>query len=659
MLTYFRPSQLGALSPESSHMEAALFQAETTLILEPTVSVVLNPDEPLVATTVAVNAAPEHGSWQTRCKKFCESNALLVQHVLLPSKRSKRDLRVVILHGSTPIAAVVGTYCYAGTQEGINGNVERVYEYALHAAKRAIEDGLCPAPTLRQVESLVSVPWTSLAKRGLYVSVSLAAIDNTDDRSQAVHKAIGHAEIAALGVDGEGQGWCTCGWCAHPARTSCPAGPTHVQVGVFFVGGGTPVVICDYVDSMTSWASLLRASMTERTVVGVWGGGGADDALALRLTGKAAVDLQAKTAFCTHLRGRLSPRVKASRQLSLKSALHALHPPADEPDAPYDKHQHLHQHELHFGAWQRATRQKMTQEHKDYAEVDGYAVGRLTVDYIEFMRLHRDASQRAADPVEFVPATHEHSIQPGPPSSSPAARSPARKIARREVPDWDGNANTLDEFTAAICAYSTSETDAGHDVGDRDLAWVPGGPLDYHRRWYVLPSGAVAGIYYGTWDGHEYIRKFAEGEPSRASSGANTPTSSSVSTLCAAIDICLHNGVAPIFRGPRPDIVPASDGTLALGMDLSTCRAWTLHLGMETHVVHEHLPGAMECSQAVPEPEPAWPYALRGLAHIFDDEERAWIRTLPEDDELYARVDVYLREREHERERSGAPLWYL
>ena len=171
---------------------------------------------------------------------------------------------------------------------------------------------------------------------------------------------------------------------------------------------------------------------------------------------------------------------------------------------------------------------------------------------------------------------------------------------------------------ATICAerkrglFLAALADAGTSVGKRvisearamaDITSAKGRSHTFDARvgephlrktvgWYVLPYGAVAGIYYGTWDGHEHIRKFAEGEPSRA----NTPTSRSVNTLCAAIEFCLHNGIAPIFKGPRPDIVPTSDGTLALGMDLSTCRAWTLALGMETHIAHEHLPGDMGCS---------------------------------------------------------------
>jgi hypothetical protein len=68
-----------------------------------------------------------------------------------------------------------------------------------------------------------------------------------------------------------------------------------------------------------------------------------------------------------------------------------------------------------------------------------------------------------------------------------------------QVPLWDGRADTIQQFTAEMHAYARGQAAAGHNVTDNylrsDGLAMHRGPLDGHRRWYVLPNGTVAGVY--------------------------------------------------------------------------------------------------------------------------------------------------------------------
>ena len=211
---------------------------------------------------VAVNPAPMHGSWQSRCTAFVARNGLSLVHTPLSmensivrgSSKSKRHLKVVVLHFKRALGFATGLECYMGNAATVNINVELVYQFALAVAHWAIELGVCPPPTL--VVVLDPALWTSIATHGLFVELDLTPLDHQDSRRNRVAQVIGNYEISVVGVDGEGQGWCTCGRCVRPHPTSCQI--THVQIGLFFTHKEyEPVVICDYHDSVQQWVPLL------------------------------------------------------------------------------------------------------------------------------------------------------------------------------------------------------------------------------------------------------------------------------------------------------------------------------------------------------------------------------------------------------------------
>lgn len=85
--------------------------------------------------------------------------------------------------------------------------------------------------------------------------------------------------------------------------------------------------------------------------------------------------------------------------------------------------------------------------------------------------------------------------------------------------------------------------------GDESGAAAPTKTIErvaHGARFYVLPSGENAGIYFGTWNAPDNIRSKAEG----VSADRGKPTSRRASTLQEASVLCMEYGVDPIFFGP-------------------------------------------------------------------------------------------------------------
>lgn len=74
------------------------------------------------------------------------------------------------------------------------------------------------------------------------------------------------------------------------------------------------------------------------------------------------------------------------------------------------------------------------------------------------------------------------------------------------------------------------------------------------RRWYVIPNGANAGIYFGSWNAPEHIRVYAEG----ISASIGRPTSEKCDDIDDAVDACERYDIEPIFRGPDASVLPFS-----------------------------------------------------------------------------------------------------
>jgi hypothetical protein len=443
---------------------------------------------PPVHRRISVNPAPERGSWQTRCRTFCTKNGLSVDHT---RTNAKKDLLVAIFHTTNRLGHAIGHDCFGGDAARTNSNVEYVYEFALAVAQCAIEVGLCPPPTLR-VASLLLVPWTSLAARGLYTAIDLTPLNDVESRVGRVAQALGGARIVAAGVDGEGQGWCTCGTCPTPRRTRCQI--THVQIGLLLEGHGGPLVICDYTDSMLQWSPLLLARLEPRTLIAIWGGDGLDDDLAIRLFNRRPVDLQRQSFFVSHLRSRLPPASRSSQPLSLKWAMHSLiAPTAERPDAPYQKHSHLHDYDDHFGAWQRASRHKMTAEHKAYGQVDGFAVAKLAAEFLRWQKPREEALRLTAtrevhwgysasswsEQVLAEGAGSSSSPAVASSSSSPAYSPESSPILAPEPcgaePDTDGPGST----TTSVNLTNAIETNTPDNVAGGFTWDLPGYKVDF------------------------------------------------------------------------------------------------------------------------------------------------------------------------------------
>ena len=98
-----------------------------------------------------------------------------------------------------------------------------------------------------------------------------------------------------------------------------------------------------------------------------------------------------------------------------------------------------------------------------------------------------------------------------------------------------------------------------HGSGSGDNMFTPGDPrprssATIKPRIYIIPTGGPgrAGIFYGTWDAPDHLRKVAEGTPARG-----MPTSLKANTLEDAVARCLSstdndgNSYCTTFRGPR------------------------------------------------------------------------------------------------------------
>jgi hypothetical protein len=92
-------------------------------------------------------------------------------------------------------------------------------------------------------------------------------------------------------------------------------------------------------------------------------------------------------------------------------------------------------------------------------------------------------------------------------------------------------------------------------------------PKPLNRRWYLAPNGDEAGIYYGTWDEPENIRKVVEGVP--APVGRPTSRSADSLEMVLAFNATLHPPADPIFRGPNASILPPENADIKLHQDLS------------------------------------------------------------------------------------------
>ena len=79
------------------------------------------------------------------------------------------------------------------------------------------------------------------------------------------------------------------------------------------------------------------------------------------------------------------------------------------------------------------------------------------------------------------------------------------------------------------------------------------------RKWYVLPSGPIRGIYYGTWNSPDNIRAIAEG----VSAAPGMPTSRVATTINVAIVLCSEYGIPCTYRGPHAG--PRMENSLIIG----------------------------------------------------------------------------------------------
>jgi hypothetical protein len=351
-----------------------------------------NPSLPIEGVRqVAVNVPPDGGLWATRLQTFLAHNGLAMVRQKLPSKTSPKDLKIAILHDGCEVGWARGDGVYGHAQ--VDANAELVCQWALSVAWWALEEGLAPPPApWATPPKAATAPYTAMHYRGLYLCIDLTRIDGAPTLRQsivgtAIARALGgrpHEYLEAVFIDGEGQGWCTCPpTCCRPCKdvfnARCKA--THVQVALVFSTQPT-VVICDYAETAGDWTPLVSGATKPHaagtTLFAVWGGMGVDEELARSFFDAPIVDLQGRAQFCRHLRSMVSGPARAlaeaSQPLGLKWAGHALCPPASQPELAYDLHKDLHD-PVHFGCWQRERRDKLTEEHRAYAAVDGYVGG--------------------------------------------------------------------------------------------------------------------------------------------------------------------------------------------------------------------------------------------------------------------------------------------
>ena len=560
--------------------------------------VLTSPQLPLrESCVVVVNLPPEHGAWGTRLNTFVAQNGLSLQRVKGPSVTKPKDLSMVIWHNKREVARADGTGVFG---DRVNDNIETLCHWALAAAWWAIEYGDAPAPQpLVPRQPTFKPAYTDLHRRELYHHVDLTTFDGSpaarraivanavEERRSALPESQ-HKYLDAVFVDGEGQGWCTCGGCLHRCPAKCRV--THVQVALLFADQSI-LVVCDYVDSAAHWASVVSDAATPptpgNTLFAVWGGEDVDARLARSLFDRVIIDVQSNLAFRAHLLTKIQQpalaRARESKPLSLKWAAHALRPPLERPDLPYDAHKGLH-HERHIGCWQRQHRELLTDEHRAYAAVDGFVGALACHELLAFSRGERRHDNAAAPLMPPELATL-------PPVSSPPAAPPAaptasvRGAAESDLPKparlikaemgitfgkerhllvvsladdlqavasaWCAAHSLPDQIVGKIVAQLQTRLDAAlaqaHQEVSFDSTSDPGDSFDFvDRRFHVLTGAEEPGIYHGQ-------RREVEPLVQRRQRTGGATALRSFAALAEAVDYCFTQLpiIEPTFRGPE------------------------------------------------------------------------------------------------------------
>lgn len=125
----------------------------------------------------------------------------------------------------------------------------------------------------------------------------------------------------------------------------------------------------------------------------------------------------------------------------------------------------------------------------------------------------------------------------------------------------------------------------GDDPPTRQL----GDPVEGRARLYVITnttSYGPSGVYYGTWDYPDHLRRRAEKvRMINPAQPPKMPPSKKVQTLESAVTYCRDHGVPPVFRGPKPFEGCAVDFVLPL--ELAVTLAGELDVNNPRHSPEE------------------------------------------------------------------------